>query len=210
MSNKRRIFKSTNLDYPGSFAVDFVVTPPPSLSNISSTPQGDEKEVMREEEEEQEREEGEWTLPPQTSYFNDEEWASLDSGSNDEKPMLVVLHGLSGGSYEVYLKEVIYPLVSQGRVEGDVEGGANGKEENGKRQLNKAGWEACVVNARGCARSKIESGVLFNARATWDVRQIVKWLKAKFPRRKLFGAGFSLGGNIITNVRAFVFSFLQQ
>ena len=48
--------------------------------------------------------------------------------------------------------------------------------------------------------SKITSGVLYNARATWDVRQLVTWAREKWPRRKLFGCGFSLGANILVNV----------
>lgn len=47
--------------------------------------------------------------------------------------------------------------------------------------------------------SKITSSVLYNARATWDIRQTVKWLRKTFPNRPLFGVGFSLGANIITN-----------
>ncbi|EHL01640.1 putative esterase [Glarea lozoyensis 74030] len=41
--------------------------------------------------------------------------------------------------------------------------------------------------------------ILYNARATWDCRQTVKWLRKKFPNRPLFGIGFSLGANILTN-----------
>lgn len=61
--------------------------------------------------------------------------------------------------------------------------------------------KACVVNSRGCAGSKITTPILYNARATWDVRQAVKWLRKTFPNRPLFGIGFSLGANILTNVR---------
>jgi predicted alpha/beta-fold hydrolase len=93
--------------------------------------------------------------------------------------MLVVLHGLSGGSYEVYLKHVLAPLT-----------GLNGEGE----------WEACVVNSMGCANHIITSTVLFNARSTWDCRQTVSWLRKTFPNRPMFGIGFSLGANIITNV----------
>ena len=93
--------------------------------------------------------------------------------------MLILLHGLSGGSHEIYLRQVLAPLVTAG----------------GDRQ-----WVACVVNSRGCAMHKITSDVLYNARATWDCRQTVKWLKRTFPNRPLYGIGFSLGANILTNV----------
>ena len=114
------------------------------------------------------------SLPPRTTFYKDAEFQ--DIGSRDNKPMLVVLHGLSGGSHEIYLRSVLRPLVD-------------------------AGWEACVVNSRGCARSKITTGVLYNARATWDMRQVVTWLRMKFPDRPLFGIGYSLGANILVNVR---------
>ena len=61
-------------------------------------------------------------------------------------------------------------------------------------------WEALVVNSRGCAGSKITNSMLYNARATWDVRQTVKWAREKWPRRRMFGVGFSLGANILTTV----------
>lgn len=145
---KRKIFEADDPQYAGTFAVDFVVKP----YNDS--------------------EEG---LPPRTTYYSEDELEHI--GSLDTKPMLVALHGLSGGSHELYLRHVLMPLVSED-----------------------AGWEACVVNSRGCAMSKITSGVLYNARATWDVRQMVKWLRKTFPNRPLYGIGFSLGANILTNV----------
>jgi len=51
---------------------------------------------------------------------------------------------------------------------------------------------------------KITSSILFNARATWDCRQTVKWLRKTFPNRPLYGIGFSLGANILTNVNLYV------
>jgi predicted alpha/beta-fold hydrolase len=145
---KRRIFEATLPEVSGIFAVDFVV--PPYAAPVDET------------------------LPPRTTYYTPEEFDNI--GSDDEKPMLITLHGLSGGSHEIYLRSVLDPLF-------------------------RAGWAACVVNSRGCAMSKISSGVLYNARATWDVRQVVTWAREKWPRRKLFGIGFSLGANILTNVR---------
>jgi predicted alpha/beta-fold hydrolase len=147
---KRKIFEAEDPAFAGSFAVDFAVKP------------------------NQEQDE---TLPIRTSYFNDEEFETI--GSLDSRPMLVILHGLSGGSHDITLHHVIAPLIA-----------AEGEKQ----------WEACVVNSRGCAMHKITSSILYNARATWDCRQMVKWLRVKFPNRPLFGIGFSLGANILTNV----------
>ncbi|KAG6009672.1 hypothetical protein E4U21_001736 [Claviceps maximensis] len=143
---RRKVFEADHKTYRGTFAVDFAVEP---------------------------FEGGDETLPRRTTYYSDEELASM--ASEDCKPMLVVLHGLSGGSHEIYLRHTIAPLLGDG------------------------GWEVCVVNSRGCAGSKITSGVLYNARATWDLRQTVNWLKSTFPNRPLFGLGFSLGANMLTN-----------
>ncbi|PWI64944.1 hypothetical protein PCL_08395 [Purpureocillium lilacinum] len=143
---RRKVFDADHKTYKGIFAVDFAVEP---------------FEKMDE------------TLPRNTVYFTDEQLRAMPS--DDSKPMLVVLHGLSGGSHEVYRRQAIAPLIGRG------------------------GWEVCVVNSRGCARSKIASGVLYNARATWDVRQTIKWLHENFPRRPLFGMGFSQGANMLTN-----------
>ncbi len=144
---KRWIFQNKDPTYTGQFAVDFATTP-----NDDHDP----------------------TLPPRTTYYTDQEFNQL--GSLDTRPMLVLLHGLSGGSHELYLRHVLAPLLGDG------------------------GWEACVVISRGCAMTQVTTSVLYNARATWDVRETVKWLRKTFPNRPLFGIGFSLGANILTNV----------
>lgn len=148
---RRKNFEAEDPAYMGTFAVDFVVD---------------------------QHEETDESLPPRTVYFKDD-MADGIVGSEDESPMVVVLHGLSGGSHELYLRHVLAPLV---RKEG-------------------LPWKACVVNARGCAMAKVTSKILFNGRATWDLRQVAKWLRQKFPNRPLFGVGFSLGANILVNVR---------
>ena len=145
---KRRMFEAEDSAFAGTFAVDFVVPP---------YQQADE------------------SLPPRTTYYTDAEFKNI--AAQDSKPMVVVLHGLSGGSHEMYLRSVLQSVL-----------------ENG--------WEACVVNSRGCAMSPITSRVLYNARSTWDIRQMVKWLSKTYPNRPLFGIGFSLGGNILVNVRS--------
>jgi predicted alpha/beta-fold hydrolase len=144
---KRHVFQSTHEVYPGQYAVDFVVPVPEEPLEVDQT------------------------LPERTTYYSEEEFE--DIRKEDNRPMLICLHGLSGGSHEVYLRHVVAPVTA-------------------------AGWECCVINARGCALSKI-TPQLFNARATWDVRQTIEWLRETFPNRPLYGIGFSLGANILTN-----------
>lgn len=149
---RRHIFQNEDPTYTGQFSVDFVTAPYKGHDAA---------------------------LPPRTTYYTDQEFDNI--GSLDTRPMLVMLHGLKGGSHEIYIRHVLAPLVGDG------------------------GWEACVVNSRGCSNSRITTSVLYNARATWDIKQTVQWLRKTFPNRPLFGIGFSLGANIITNVsRTFI------
>ncbi|KAJ5203983.1 AB-hydrolase YheT [Penicillium cinerascens] len=157
---KRKMFESESPMFTGQYAIDFVVKP------YDMPPEGELTDQARK----YTQPEG---LPPRTSFYSPEELSALPS--DDTKPMLVVLHGLSGGSHEVYLRHVLAPLIEDGL------------------------WEACVVNSRGCAQTKISTGVLYNARATWDIREAVNWIRKTFPNRPLFGIGFSLGANILAN-----------
>lgn len=174
---KRKLFESDSIQYPGTFAVDFV----------SRHPAG--KDVR--------------TVNPRTTLFEAQEWERFertgcidaeDEAAHDERdrPILIALHGISGGSHELYVREVLDPLINGRRV---VPGGVDAEDERGI-----LAWDCLVVNARGCANSPVTTDRLFNARASWDVRQVVAWLHQAFPRRRLFAVGFSLGGNILTNV----------
>ena len=179
---KRRVLAAENPDFAGHFTVDFVVAPP-TPSDKEAEDGGLDDAGLREDP----AGVGHYRLPPRTTYFTNKEFDNL--GSDDTKPLLITLHGLSGGSYEVYLRHVLEPLVRR-TPEGEKAGGLSGGD-----------WEALVVNSRGCAGSKLTTSILYNARATWDVRQIVKWCRKTWPKRPLFGIGFSLGANILTNVR---------
>lgn len=170
---RRRIFTATDPAFAGTFTVDFLVGPydegkakEEEANPASGTYDGDNA-----------------VLPPRTKYYTNEGFSELRS--LDTKPMVIILHGLSGGSHEIYLRHVLKPLAD-------------------------AGWEACVVNSRGCAGSEITTGVLYNARATWDVRQVVKWARERWPNRPIFGLGFSLGANILVNVRTILYLYSVQ
>jgi predicted alpha/beta-fold hydrolase len=154
---KRKVFDSNHPSFKGQFSVDFMV--PPSVDDQNSS-QTREDEV----------------LPARTKLFEIEEDTEFLS-TNAYSPILISLHGMSGGSNETYIRHV---LAAIGARDGE--------------------WAACVVNSRGCAESKLTTGFLYNGRSTWDFRQVVNWLKEKHPNRPLFGVGFSIGANILANV----------
>ncbi|KAJ7063282.1 Alpha/Beta hydrolase protein [Mycena amicta] len=100
-----------------------------------------------------------------------------------EAPIIVVLHGLSGGSYESYVRSILVPActpVEQGGL----------------------GYRAVVVNFRGCAGVPVTSGQMYSAGHTGDIRQALIYISHLYPRAPLLGLGFSLGANVLTRYLA--------
>ncbi|KNZ51442.1 hypothetical protein VP01_3953g3 [Puccinia sorghi] len=96
------------------------------------------------------------------------------TSKNDPTPVLVVLHGLTGGSHESYVRSVLSPLTKD------------------------YGWRAVTTNFRGCAGSELTSQKLYNAGATEDIRLIVQYLTTILsPLTPLHAIGFSLGANVL-------------
>lgn len=110
---------------------------------------------------------------PRTRFLTPEE--IISQGSDDEKPLVVICHGLGGGSHEPVIRSLV-------------------------EKLNKVdGFEAVVLNSRGCSRSKLSTPELFNGLATDDLRNFVKLLKEIYPNRPLYAVGFSFGATILAN-----------
>ncbi|KAI0054048.1 AB-hydrolase YheT [Auriscalpium vulgare] len=97
----------------------------------------------------------------------------------DDTPVIVVLHGLSGGSHESYVRAVLAPAISP-------------VEEGG------LGYRAVVVNFRGCAGVPLTSSRLYSAATTDDIRQAVIYISSLYPNAPLIAMGFSLGANVLT------------
>ncbi|TFL07567.1 Alpha/Beta hydrolase protein [Pterulicium gracile] len=96
----------------------------------------------------------------------------------EDAPIIVVLHGLTGGSYEAYVRGVLYPAckpVEQGGL----------------------GYRAVVVNYRGCAGVPLTSPQLYSAGHTDDIRQALMYIAHTYPKAPLVGVGFSLGANVL-------------
>ncbi|SCV05821.1 LANO_0H15918g1_1 [Lachancea nothofagi CBS 11611] len=112
-------------------------------------------------------------LLPRYRYFSPDELKNL--GAADSKPLLIVLHGLTGGSHEAYVRSLVNRITSEYE------------------------FEACVLNSRGCSQSSITTPQLYNGAWTDDTRDFVKKLRELFPHRKFYLVGFSLGASIAAN-----------
>ncbi|KAJ2961459.1 hypothetical protein NQZ79_g3277 [Umbelopsis isabellina] len=93
----------------------------------------------------------------------------------DNTPTLVVLHGLTGGSHESYIRGLLAIVT--------------------KAPFN---YRAVVFNARGCANSEVTTPRLFNGARTDDLKIALSAIQEKLgPSTPLVGIGFSLGSNIL-------------
>ena len=114
-------------------------------------------------------------LPLRTRILRPEEVDKLDS-SLERRPLVISVHGLTGGSHENYIRAAFTEIHS---IVPDA--------------------ELVVITSRGCNRTKITTPQLFNACWTEDLRQLVKYVTQHQPQRPVFLQGFSLGASIIAN-----------
>ncbi|KAI5474701.1 alpha/beta hydrolase, carboxylesterase [Pseudohyphozyma bogoriensis] len=101
-----------------------------------------------------------------------------DHSKDSEQPILVVCHGLTGGSHESYVVDILSRItkpVSEGGL----------------------GWRGCVVNFRGCAGTRVTSKQLYSGAYTDDLRCGLAYLSEFAPKAPLYGIGFSLGANVV-------------
>ena len=95
---KRRTFAAEEPAYAGHFTVDFGSCPPALSRRFEDEEVIDDPTGV-----------GHTYLPPRTTYITQRAFNALKS--HDDKPVVIVLHGLSGGSYEAYVRYALAPLV---------------------------------------------------------------------------------------------------
>ncbi|KAK7033177.1 AB hydrolase-1 domain-containing protein [Favolaschia claudopus] len=108
---------------------------------------------------------------------------SVASTVPDDAPIIIVQHGLTGGSHEPYVRAILAPAcspVDQGGL----------------------GYRAVVVNFRGCSGVPITSAKLYTAAQTDDLRQALMYISNLYPKAPLLGLGFSIGGNVLVRYLA--------
>ena len=109
------------------------------------------------------------------------DWTGCATAS-DTAPTLLILHGLTGGSHEAYVRHLVLGALARS-------------------------WCVVVMNARGCGGNALRTPMTFTAARTADLRHVVTFLReghssdasASSVARGglLFAAGFSLGAGIL-------------
>ncbi|KAJ3109959.1 hypothetical protein HDU96_007038 [Phlyctochytrium bullatum] len=102
------------------------------------------------------------------------DWCPSLDLSDKSTPIVVILHGLTGGSHESYVQDLVHEIVHVGKL------------------------RAVVCNFRGCAETELKTSQLYSGAWTEDIRHATAFIKRHFPDVPQIGIGFSLGANIMT------------
>ncbi|MBC8371711.1 MAG: alpha/beta fold hydrolase [Planctomycetes bacterium] len=129
-------------------------------------------------------------LPRPSGPFNDlaeKRWLKVDDETSvllelniqqqSTRPMLVMVHGLSGSSQSPYMLGIAQKAFLQG-------------------------WSVIRVNIRNCGGSEKRTPTLYHAALTDDVEAVFEMIAKEFPLAPIALTGYSLGGSIITHTVA--------
>lgn len=111
-------------------------------------------------------------FPIRTRYLREDEITVRDKS---EQPLVIHLHGLTGGSHENYVRCAV-------------------------SHLDQYGFESCILTTRGCNRTPITTPQLLDSLCiVEDVRRLVNFVIENSPRRPLFLVGFSMGASVLVS-----------
>jgi uncharacterized protein len=102
--------------------------------------------------------------------FVDLGWCG-DAGQSSS-PLVVLLHGLSGGFDSKYARGLARRLVT-------------------------LGWRCVFLQFRGAGPEPNRLPRSYHHGETEDLRELLAWLRAREPRAPLYAVGWSLGGNVL-------------
>ena len=88
------------------------------------------------------------------------------------RPIVIILHGVTGGSQESYVTHVA-------------------------EEVERKGWVSVVFNQRGCGDSEMTSPRAYCAASSDDCSHVVSYIHKQHPKSILLAIGVSLGANIL-------------
>jgi predicted alpha/beta-fold hydrolase len=104
--------------------------------------------------------------------FLDLDFLEAAGAESGEEPLIVILHGLEGSSQAPYVLSLL-------------------------GEIKRHGMAACAVNMRMCSGEPNRTLATYHSGKTEDLDCVLRYLKEKENRQRLFLAGFSIGGNIV-------------
>ena len=102
----------------------------------------------------------------------DGDFLDLDWTEDNDGPLVVIFHGLTGSSKSHYAQSLMH-------------------------RLNKNKVRAVVMHFRGCSGEPNRSRTSYHSGHTQDISFVIDTLRKRFPNRPIAAAGFSLGGNAL-------------
>ena len=102
----------------------------------------------------------------------DQDFLDLDWHEEPDKPLVILLHGLSGSSESGYILGL-------------------------QQALQHVGFASVALNFRGCSGSPNWRARCYHSGETEDIAFVYEILKERFPERPMAAVGFSLGGNVL-------------
>ncbi len=102
----------------------------------------------------------------------DNDFLDLDKSTVGSRRLAIILHGLEGDSSRAYVLGMV-------------------------KAVNKIGWDALVVNFRGCSGVSNKRVRFYHSGDTQDLETVISYVTANENYSELALIGFSLGGNII-------------
>lgn len=90
------------------------------------------------------------------------------------KNIFLILHGLTGGSQTIYMRDIIHEI------------------------KNLKDFKICVLHNRGINDTPLKTPKSFHASFTKDIKHVFKLLKTRYPECPLYTMGISMGANILT------------
>lgn len=100
------------------------------------------------------------------------DWFSKNEKSEDSTPIIILIHGINGGSSE--------PCISTFGI-----------------RLSKMGWKSCCLLFRGCSGTRLTTLRSYNGGYTEDLHVFLEKLSKQYPSAPVGIVGFSLGGNML-------------
>ena len=100
------------------------------------------------------------------------DWLDDSEIPGDERPLLIVLHGLESSADSTYARQLLHAAATQG-------------------------WRAAVLHFRDCGDYRNRLPRRYHAGETADLRYFIHTLRADGHRAPIVAAGFSLGGNVL-------------